>query len=52
MNSSGDSFYATENCQFRIITDEVIDYICHSGWVNLMLYICNIKYNLKKTQEI
>ncbi|HCA5035419.1 TPA: pyrimidine/purine nucleoside phosphorylase [Acinetobacter baumannii] len=29
--SEGESFYVPENSQFRIITDEVIDYICHLG---------------------
>ncbi|MDV7454017.1 pyrimidine/purine nucleoside phosphorylase [Acinetobacter baumannii] len=29
--SSGESFYVPENSYFRIMTDEVIDYICHLG---------------------
>lgn len=29
--SSGESFYVPENSQFRLIADEVIDYICHLG---------------------
>lgn len=29
--SSGESFYVPEKSQFRIITDEIIDYICHLG---------------------
>ncbi|MCG9493381.1 pyrimidine/purine nucleoside phosphorylase [Acinetobacter pittii] len=27
--SSGESFYVPENSNFKIITNEVIDYICH-----------------------
>ena len=31
MYSSGESFNLPENSHFRIMADEVIDYICHLG---------------------
>ncbi|NUG51141.1 pyrimidine/purine nucleoside phosphorylase [Acinetobacter lactucae] len=29
--SSGETFYVPENSYFKIMTDEVIDYVCHLG---------------------